>query len=73
MCVLDFGGILDSEDIVLGNFGKRQDCWHRPSITDSSQRRIQSGYSGSESEVVNKLVENGRALVDVALRAQMET
>lgn len=70
MCIKDVGGILDSEDTVLGNIGKRQDYWHRPSITDSSLRRVQSVYSNDDGEVVNKLVENGPALVDVALRSQ---
>ncbi|KAH8980113.1 hypothetical protein EDB92DRAFT_1901629 [Lactarius akahatsu] len=61
----DIGGILDSEDIVLRNIGTEQDYWHRP-----SQRRGQSGYSGSDSEIVEKPVGDGRALVDAALRSQ---
>ncbi|KAH9018214.1 hypothetical protein EDB83DRAFT_181314 [Lactarius deliciosus] len=63
----DISGKLDSEDTVLRNIGKKQDYWHRPSITDSSQRR---GYSGCDSEIVKKPVGNGRALVDAALRSQ---
>lgn len=61
---------MDSEDIVLGNIVERQDYWHRPSITEYSQRRVQSGYPGDDSNVINKPVETGRALVDVALRVQ---
>ncbi|KAI9435106.1 hypothetical protein H4582DRAFT_703691 [Lactarius indigo] len=66
----DVGGILDSEDTVLRNIGKKQDYWHRPSITDSSQHRVRSGYSGSDSKIVKETVEDGRALVDAALRSQ---
>ncbi|KAH9169959.1 hypothetical protein EDB89DRAFT_1908133 [Lactarius sanguifluus] len=53
------------KDIVLRNIGTEQDYWHRP-----SQPRGQSGYSGSDSEIVEKPVRNGRALVDAALRSQ---
>ncbi|KAH9056286.1 hypothetical protein EDB87DRAFT_1258100 [Lactarius vividus] len=63
----DIGGKLDSEDTVLRNIGKKQDYWHRPSITDSSQHR---GYSGTDSEIVKKPVGDGHALVDAALRSQ---
>jgi hypothetical protein len=58
---------LESEDIVFGKIGKRQDYWHRPSITDSSQRPT---YSKDDSEIVKKPVGNWRALLDLALRAQ---
>ena len=63
---------MESEDIVLSNIGnlKKQDYWHRPSIPDSSQRRVQPDYSGDGSEVVKKPIGNWRALVDAALRSQ---
>ncbi|KAI9435108.1 hypothetical protein H4582DRAFT_703912 [Lactarius indigo] len=64
----DISGNLDSEDIVLRKIGKSQNYWHRPSR--SSQHHGQSSYSGSDGEIVEKPVENGRALVDAALRSQ---
>ncbi|KAI9449365.1 hypothetical protein BJY52DRAFT_1307876 [Lactarius psammicola] len=66
----DVCGVLESEDIVLRNIGEQQDYWYRPSITDSFQRRVQSGYSDVDSEIVRKPVRNGRGLIDLALRSQ---
>ena len=67
---LDVGGILESEHIVYSKIGTRQDFWHRPSITDSSQCRTQQDYSYDDSEIVNKPVANWRALLDAALECQ---
>ncbi|KAH9009579.1 hypothetical protein EDB84DRAFT_1571137 [Lactarius hengduanensis] len=64
------GGILDSEDIVLCNIGRKQDYWHRPSITDPSQRPIQSNILGDDGDIINRPVENGRDLMESALRSQ---
>ena len=70
-CILDVNGILESEHIVYtAMVGKRHDFWHRPSITDSSQRRPQPDYLDHDSKIVNKPVGNWRALVDLALRCQ---
>ncbi|KAH9175842.1 hypothetical protein EDB89DRAFT_287927 [Lactarius sanguifluus] len=66
----DVGGFLDSEDIVLRNIGKKQDYWHRPSITNPSQRHIPAEYLGYDSEIVNRPVGNGRDLMESALRSQ---
>ncbi len=73
-CILDAGGILNSEDIVLSNrnIGKSQDYWHRPSVTDSSRRRVESTYSDDDIELVNKPLESGHALLDVALQSQSQ-
>jgi hypothetical protein len=70
MYMLDLSGVLESEDIVLSKIGKWQDYWYRPSITDSSQRRVESGYLDSDSEIVKKPIGNGRALIHAALRSQ---
>jgi hypothetical protein len=67
MGLRDVGGVLESEDIVLSKIGKSRDYWHRPSISDSSQRRT---YSKNDSEIVKKPVENWRALLDAALSSQ---
>ncbi|KAH8980109.1 hypothetical protein EDB92DRAFT_304284 [Lactarius akahatsu] len=66
----DVGGILDSEDIVLCNIGRKQDYWHRPSITDPSQRPIQSKYLCDDGDIINRPVGNGRDLMESALRSQ---
>lgn len=66
--MLDVSGVLESEDIVLSKIGKRQDYWYRPSIP--FQRRIESGYSDGDSEIVKKPIGSGHALIDAALRSQ---
>ena len=67
MCLQDFGGILESGDIVLAKLGKNVDYWHRPSISNSSQCRT---YSNHDRELVKKPVGNWRALLDTALSSQ---
>ena len=67
MCLQDVGGVLESDDVVLSKIGKSQDYWHRPSISDSSQRRT---YSRNDSEIVKKPVGNWGALLDAALSSQ---
>ncbi|KAH9017891.1 hypothetical protein EDB84DRAFT_1628145 [Lactarius hengduanensis] len=66
----DVSGNLESEDIVLRNIGENQDYWYRPSITVSSQRHIQSGYSGADSDIVYTPFESARAVIHAAVRAQ---
>ncbi|KAH8976727.1 hypothetical protein EDB86DRAFT_3017993 [Lactarius hatsudake] len=66
----DVGGILDSEDTILRNIGKSQDYWYRPSVTDSSQRRVRLEYSGADSDIVNTPFADARALIHAAVRAQ---
>ncbi|KAH8981175.1 hypothetical protein EDB92DRAFT_210158 [Lactarius akahatsu] len=66
----DVGGILDSEDTVLRNIGKSQDYWYRPSVTDSSQRRVGSEYSDADSDIVKTPFADARALIHAAVRAQ---
>jgi hypothetical protein len=63
-CIIDAGGVLESEDIVFGKIGKMQDYWYRHSITDSSRRSV---YSNDDSEIVKKPVGNWRALLEAAL------
>ena len=67
MCLQDVGGVLESDDIVLNKIGKSRDYWHRPSISDSSQRRT---YSNHDSEIVKKPVGNWHTLLDAALSSQ---
>ncbi|KAH9169943.1 hypothetical protein EDB89DRAFT_1364293 [Lactarius sanguifluus] len=66
----DVRGILESEDAILRGIGESQDYWYRPSITDSSQRRVQSGYSGVDSDIVNTPFVSARAVIHAAVRAQ---
>ncbi|KAH9017270.1 hypothetical protein EDB85DRAFT_678591 [Lactarius pseudohatsudake] len=66
----DVGDILDSEDTVLRNIGKSQDYWYRPSVTDSSQRRVGSEYSDADSDIVKTPFADARALIHAAVRAQ---
>ncbi|KAI9435100.1 hypothetical protein H4582DRAFT_703316 [Lactarius indigo] len=66
----DISGILDSEDTVLRNIGQKQDYWYRPSVTDSFQHRVQSGYSGVDSDIVNTPFASPRAVIHAAVRAQ---
>ncbi|KAH9049830.1 hypothetical protein EDB83DRAFT_2630951 [Lactarius deliciosus] len=60
----------DSEDTVLRDIGKSQDYWYRPSLTDSSQRRVGLEYSGADSDIVNTPFADARALIHTAVRAQ---
>ncbi|KAH8990441.1 hypothetical protein EDB86DRAFT_2939442 [Lactarius hatsudake] len=66
----DVGGVLDSEDTVLRDIGKSQDYWYRPSVTDSSQRRVGLEYSDADSVIVYTPFADARALIHAAVRAQ---
>ncbi|KAF8265881.1 hypothetical protein EI94DRAFT_1787225 [Lactarius quietus] len=70
----DVGGTLESEDVVLRKIEEtpdyRHDYWHRPSITDPSQRRVQTDYSYDDGEIVKKPVGSWHALLNSALKSQ---
>lgn len=69
-CIQDVSGTLVSEDIALSEIGEMQDYWYRPSITDSSQRRVDLDGGSIENLIVQKPVANGRDLLYAALRSQ---
>ena len=71
MCILDVGGTLESEDIVLHGIGENQDYWYRPSkVADPSLGLVESGYSPADSDIVNTPFVNARAVIHAAVRAE---